>query len=105
MLKQVSHLKILIQAKGYPSYFFFVVIFNFFKLGKLFLFLGALDLRFLWGIREVRTGISHVSLSSALETKPLFETFFSLSQSKFLDPHCVDIHGIGVFSGFGGRGE
>ena len=50
MLKQVSHLKILVQPEGNPGYsFFFFVIFDFLELREFFLFSGTLDTGFLEG--------------------------------------------------------
>ena len=61
---------------------------------------------FLKGVGEVGTGICHAILFLALEAKPLLETFFLLFQSKLLDFHCVNIHGIGVLGSCSrGRGE
>ena len=92
--KRVSHSKILIQPKGYLSHSFFIFIFNLFKLGEFFLFLDALDSGFLGGVREVWTGICHISFPEAL---------FSFLWGESFDFYYVDIHGIGVFSSSGGR--
>ena len=62
-----------------------------------------LDLWFLESVREVWAGVSHVSFPMASEAESLFETLLLFFQSKLFDFYCVDVHGIGVFSGPGGR--
>ena len=47
--------------------FLFIVVLYLFEFREFFLLLGMLDLGFLRGIGEVRTGVSHVSLFVAVE--------------------------------------
>ena len=62
-----------------------------------------LDSGLLGGVREIRAGISHMSLLLTSKTKLFLEAFLSLFWSELLDFYDINIHGIGVFSCSRGR--
>ena len=82
------------------SHSFFVVIFDLFKLWKLFFFSDALNTGFLGGIRA---GRHHVSTFVASEAESILSTPFSFFRGKFLQEFdCINVHGVGILDVLGG---
>ena len=88
-----------------PSYSFFVVIiFYLFELWEFLFFSGALDTRFLGEFGEGRASGHHMSTFSAAKAKSLLGTLLSFLGGEFLGEFDrVNIHGVWVSSGSGGR--
>ena len=107
MLKQVSHSKILIQPEGDPSYsIFFVIFFNFLKLGGFFFFLGLLDMGFFGRVGEDRASRHHISTFVTAETESLLCTLLMFFWGELLEEFDhINIHGVMVLCGPGGRGK
>ena len=103
--KQVSHSKILIQSKMNPSNsFFFVVVFNLCEFREFFFLSGTLDAWFPGGVGKGGASGRYMSTFSAAKAESLLGALLSFLGGEFLGEFdCVNVHGVGVFSGSRGR--